>query len=56
MKPLRVVQNIIQSRNHEITTIQQQKIALSAYDNKRWILDDGIHTLAHGHFHTISRE
>ena len=25
------------------------KICLSAYDDKRYILDDGITTLAHGH-------
>ena len=31
---------------------QTDKIALSAFDNKRWILDDGITTLAHGHYKT----
>ena len=37
------------SRCHKIETIRQIKTCLSAYDDKRFILRDGITTLAHGH-------
>lgn len=42
-------QNRIQSKNHEVFSINQSKIALSAKDNKRYILDDNIETLPWGH-------
>lgn len=47
-----VQQNLLRSRNHIISSISAKKIGLSAFDNKRWILDDGITTLAHGHWRT----
>jgi hypothetical protein len=31
-------------------TIEVNKIGLSPADDKRWVLDDGINTLAHGHY------
>lgn len=40
------------SFNHQIYTIVLNKTSLSPFNNKRHILDDGIHTLAHGHFKT----
>ena len=43
-------QNIIRSYNHEVYTEEVNKIALSAGDDKRYILKDGIHTLAWGHY------
>ena len=43
-------QNIIRSYNHEVYTEEVNKVALSAEDDKRYILDDGIHTLAWGHY------
>src|SRR5688572_20951784 len=41
--------NVIRSHLHEIFTEEVNKIALSADDDKRVILDDGVHTLAYGY-------
>jgi len=38
------------SRNHTISTIENSKICLSAYDDKRYILENGIDSLAYGHY------
>ena len=43
-------QNILRSYNHEVYTEEVNKIALSAMDDKRYILSDGVHTLAWGHY------
>ena len=43
-------QNILRSYNHEIYMEEVNKVALSALDDKRHILSDGIHTLAWGHY------
>ena len=43
-------QNILRSYNHEVYTEEVNKIALSAMDDKRYILKDGMHTLAWGHY------
>ena len=42
-------QNILRSYDHEVYTEEVNKIALSALDDKRYILSDGVHTLAWGH-------
>ena len=42
--------NVIRSYHHEIYTEEINKIALSADDDKRVIQQDGIHTLAYGHY------
>ena len=42
--------NVIRSRRHELYTEQINKVALSANDDKRIILEDGMHTLAYGHW------
>ena len=42
--------NIIRSYNHEVYTEEVNKVALSPEDDKRYILEDGIHTLAWGHY------
>ena len=39
-----------QSKKHKIGTYDVNKISLSCFDDKRYILNDGITTLAH--FHT----
>ena len=38
------------SKLHKIDTIEQIKKSLSRYDDKRYILNDGITTRAHGHY------
>ena len=42
--------NVIRSHLHDIYTEQINKVALSADDDKRIILEDGMHTLAIGHW------
>ena len=42
-------QNILRSYDHEVYTEEVNKIALSAADDKRYILNDGMATLAWGH-------
>ena len=46
--------NVIRSHLHDVYTEEVNKIALSADDNKRVILEDGIHTLAHGHYKLLT--
>ena len=43
-------QNAIRSREHHVFTETIQKIALSADDDKRVVLENGIDTLALGHW------
>lgn len=47
---LKEKQNTIRSKRHNIFTIQMEKIALSPFDDKRYIKADGINTLAWGHY------
>ena len=42
--------NVIRSYRHEVYTEEINKIALSADDDKKHILEDGVHTLAWGHY------
>ena len=39
----------IQAKKHKIGTYEINKISLSCFDDKRQVLDDGIHTLAYFH-------
>ena len=45
--------NVIKSRKHEIFSETINKIALSADDDKRIIMEDKISTLPPGHYKTI---
>ena len=45
-----VKQNLIRSKEHTLKTYHTKKVALTAFDTKRWILDDNINTLAYGHY------
>ena len=49
-KPQMRKMNLNKSEKHEIFTQKVNKIALSADDDKRFILPDGISTLAWGHW------
>ena len=40
----------IWSDKHKIKSCEINKFSLSCFDNERYILDDGIHTLPYGHF------
>ena len=35
----------IQSKTHKLRTYEIDKISLSSFDDKRYVLKDGIHTL-----------
>ena len=43
---------LFQNKKHEIFTSNVNKIALNRDDDKRLIQDDGITTLARGHYKT----
>ena len=38
-----------QSKNHKLRTYEIDKVSLSCFDDKRYVLDDGIRTLAYFH-------
>ena len=39
----------IQAKNHKVGTYEIDKISVSCYDDKRFVLNDGIHPLAYFH-------
>ena len=47
--------NIIRSHDHDVYSETVNKVALSYEDDKRVILEDKIHTLAHGHYLSESK-
>ena len=44
--------NSIRSIKHQLYTVRQNKTTLSSYDDKRYMLEDGISTLPYGHYRT----
>ena len=42
----------IRAHKHQLYTECVRKVALSAYEDKRFVLDGGVRTLAHGHYKT----
>ena len=46
----------IQAKKHKIGTYEIDKISLSCFDDKRYVLDDGIHTLAYFHKYCNNRK
>ena len=55
LKTINIKQNIIKSKKHTVSSYHVNKVALTAFDTKRWIEDDNINTLAYGHYKTIER-
>ena len=43
----------IRSFSHELYTVRLNKTSLSPYDDKRYILENGHDTLAHGHYKIV---
>ena len=48
-KIIRHKMKIIQSKKHKLGTYEIDKISLSCFEDKRYVLDDGIRTLAYFH-------
>ena len=46
--------NMIRSYSHQIYSEKIVKVALSSFDDKRYVLEDGCNTLAHGHYKTLA--
>lgn len=46
--------NQIRSENHQIYSLTLIKTSLSPYDDKRFILADGCHTLGYGHYSIVA--
>ena len=44
----------IQSKKHKLGTYEIDKISLSCFDNKRYVLDDKICTLAYFHKNSVT--
>ena len=44
----------IQSKKHKLGTYEIDKKSLSCFDNKRYVLDDGIYTLAYFHKDSVT--
>ena len=40
----------IGSQKHQLQTIKTNKVSLSSFDDKRYVLEDGISTLPLGHY------
>ena len=41
---------MIRSFDHNVYTVNVTKVSLSAYDDKRYIQEDGVTSYAYGHF------
>jgi hypothetical protein len=41
--------NLIRSKNHQINSIRVNKIGLCSLDNKKYVMNNNINTLALGH-------
>ena len=44
----------IQSKKQKLGTYEIEKISLSCFDNKRYVLDDGIDTLSYFHENSVT--
>jgi len=41
--------NMLRSEGYEIYGLHVNKVSPSPFDTKRWISEDGVHTMAYGH-------
>ena len=55
-KSSRAAMTRIHSDNHQIKVSTTNKVALSCFDDKRFIQSDGISTLPHGHFSLLQEQ
>ena len=55
-KNIRYKMKIIQKEKHKLGTYEINKISLSCFDNKRYVLDDGIRTLVYFHEDSVARK
>ena len=53
LKPTPSTFRSFQSVNHVLRTVEINKTCLNAFDDKRYILQDGIGTLSYGHFRAL---
>ena len=44
----------IQNKKHKLETYEIDKISLSCFDNKRYVLNDGIYTLSYFHKNSVT--
>ena len=44
----------IKSKKHKLGTYEIDKISLSCFDDKRYVLDDGIHTFSYFHKNSVT--
>ena len=49
-KTLVVEQKGIKSFNHELYTVKETKLALTSFNDKRYLLEDGINSYSYGHY------
>ena len=49
-KKIMCQQNLIRSKKHNLHVVNVNKVGLSAFDDKRFVLNNGIDTLAFGHY------
>ena len=56
MTKFNVSQNLIKSKCHTVSSYHVNKIALTAYDTKRWLCCNGVNTLAYGHYRTFNND
>ena len=53
-KIIRHKMKIIQSKKHKLGTYEIDKISLSCFDDKRYVLDDRIYTLSYFHKNSVT--
>ena len=53
-KTIRHKMKRIQSKKHKLGTYEIDKISLSCFDDKRYVLDDGIYTLSYFHKNSVT--